>query len=210
MKEQDQELAERVRRALRGHEQSIAPSTVVECRDGVVRLSGMVDVLSERLAAEEEARRIPGVRDVENGLTIAVDGQITDKHIELELMDRLRGNPEFDRIGVKVNGGVVTLVGEADNLRVERQAREEAASTRGVREVKSQVRVDNRRDDVSIMNDINRFLAATDIYLEASVQDGTVRLRGAVADEDDRRYVEEMVIGLPGVQRLLNELEIES
>lgn len=42
----------------------------VDVRDGVVTLSGTVDSAEEKRAAEEDARAVPGVRDVVSNLII--------------------------------------------------------------------------------------------------------------------------------------------
>lgn len=101
----------------------------VECQDGVIQLSGIVDVLADRQQAEAIARDVPGVRDIRNGLTVAMDGAMTDEHIREEVNRRLARTG----LGAEVDVGRVTLLGRVDNLADAREAYRIASGTRGVR-----------------------------------------------------------------------------
>jgi len=64
-------LATAVHEALAKDRRVDAEQVRVEARDGAVRLLGEVDTNEERDAAGEVARRVSGVRRVDNELTVA-------------------------------------------------------------------------------------------------------------------------------------------
>ncbi|MCL4425021.1 MAG: BON domain-containing protein [Firmicutes bacterium] len=133
----DEKIGRRIREELFKEEQSSAPDVQVEVRGGVAHLSGIVDVLAERLKAEEIARRVEGVRGVENRLSVSYDGRTDDKAIEAEIRRELEAQEETEGVGVKVERGVVTLLGRVQTLEQEWQATQTAQGVRGVREVVS-------------------------------------------------------------------------
>ena len=67
----DELLATAVHEALAKDRRVDAEQVRVEAREGAVRLLGEVDSNQERDAAGEVARRVPGVRRVDNELTVA-------------------------------------------------------------------------------------------------------------------------------------------
>ena len=67
----DELLATAVHEALAKDRRVDAEQVRVEAREGAVRLLGEVDTNKERDAAGEVARRVPGVRRVDNELTVA-------------------------------------------------------------------------------------------------------------------------------------------
>ena len=67
----DELLATAVHEALAEDRRVDAQQVRVEAKEGTVRLIGEVDTDQEREAAEKVARRVRGVRRVENQLTVA-------------------------------------------------------------------------------------------------------------------------------------------
>lgn len=214
-KSEDQRLAEKVKDTLLHNTESTGIDVKVDCVDGVIRLKGIVDVLSEKLAAEEIARGVPGVKNVESGLTVAMDGQFNDKHIQKEVTSKLADHPETRSIGAEVHGGEVKLVGQAETLHQEHKAKEIAQGTRGVRGVDSQVKVGTPGDidDATITNEVERMLANSDIgaqYIQTYTADGVVHLKGWVDDEQERRRVVDLVRQIHGVRDVRSTLVLRS
>ena len=207
------ELARKVKEALMERTRSTGVDVKVEVRgEGMIRLAGIVDVLSERVAAEDIARRVPGVSKVINDLTVSMDGQFTDKHIEKEVVERLGSRPETAGVGARVSQGVVTLLGRVENLARARAAVRLAERTRGVREVRSELRLQAvLRDDATITNEVERTLSARGLeagLIDTRTVDGVVRLRGQVDDAEQRRQAEEAASAVPGVREVRNELDV--
>ena len=84
----------------------------VAAEDGVVTLTGRVDSLGLKLAAEQAAKRVAGVRSVANDLHVRADNERTDTDIAREALHRLRNNVCVP-IGVQavVTDGFITLDG---------------------------------------------------------------------------------------------------
>jgi osmotically-inducible protein OsmY len=90
----------------------------VAVKDGIVTLTGRVDSYWEKVAAEEAAARVDGVRAVANELEIRlpISSERTDEDIARAAVNRLAWTITVpkDRIKVKVSNGWVTLEGEVD------------------------------------------------------------------------------------------------
>lgn len=206
----DHSLVYQIKDALRAEGLSSAPDIGVTVRDGVVTLTGMVDVLAEKRAAEEICYRIPGVVKVENGLTISVDGPVDDGDVEEAVRSKLdeSGLPE---VGLQVSRGAVELVGRVETLDEAQTAVRAAEAARGVKAVRSSLAIDSEADDATIVNEVERRLANSGIgaaYIAARSRDGEVELEGSVADRDELNAVEELVRSVRGVRAVRSRLTI--
>lgn len=181
--------------------------------DGLVRIQGIVDVLKERDQAEELVRDIPGVRRVENNVTVCTDGGIDDEDVAFEVSEELLANPEVpDSVGVKVSGGQVQLVGSIQNQGQALEAIETAEKARGVREVRNQLKYSEEIDDASITNRVQTaLLEETNLIpgrVKALTEDGTVILSGNASDEDIKQAME-VAARVPGVKTVKNNFHRE-
>lgn len=82
---------------------------------GVVTLFGIVPSLEAKAAAETHARRVKGVKGVENELQVVAStkqaaGQVRDEELEREVKKTL-DTPAFKDISIEVKNGVVRLTG---------------------------------------------------------------------------------------------------
>ena len=134
----DEQLVQKVHQALEEQMETIGLDMNITARDGEVTLVGIVDWLAEKEQAEAITKKVPGVMKVENALTLAMDGEITDKDIEEEATAKLE-EAKLIQFGVEVNDGVVTLMGRGDKDN-ERKARYAVAHVRGVKEIVSAVK----------------------------------------------------------------------
>lgn len=119
--------------------------------NGEVTLQGVVDTLAEKVRLEEKLRQIPGVRRIENNITISTDGEITDADVLKEVREELNADPEVNLrdIGAQVSRGTVILRGHTDNPAQVQRAAKTAAKARGVHRVLNQVHID-RHDDADL------------------------------------------------------------
>jgi len=128
-------------------------------QDGVVQVQGIVDVLEEKIRAEQLISSFPEVKKVENDITVCTDGGIDDEDVAFEVSEELRANPEVpDSVGVRVVGGEVQLVGSVSNYNEAEEALETAAKARGVREVSSLLKMAETVDDVTLTDQIQSAL----------------------------------------------------
>ncbi|MGI6357986.1 MAG: BON domain-containing protein [Bacillota bacterium] len=112
MSEQDKRLWRDVLHALQSKLETEAADINLIIQGGKVTLSGVVDVYADKLAAAEAVRAVDGVESVENGLTVATDGEIDDGEIKAAIERKLRQN-QLPVVGIEVHHGDVFLRGEA-------------------------------------------------------------------------------------------------
>lgn len=180
-------------------------------QDGVVQVQGIVDVLEEKIRAEQLISSFPEVKKVENDITVCTDGGIDDEDVAFEVSEELRANPEVpDSVGVRVVGGEVQLVGSVSNYNEAEEALETAAKARGVREVSSLLKMAETVDDVTLTDQIQS--ALTDKLetipgrIRVRVEDGVVTLTGNTPGEVALEAVN-IAGSINGVKRVINQID---
>ena len=84
----------------------------VTAEDGVVTLTGTVDSLAMKVAAERAVKRVDGVRSVANDLRIRARNERTDTDIARDAVHRLRNNVAIPvTVQAVVRDGYITLDG---------------------------------------------------------------------------------------------------
>jgi len=124
----------------------------VDTRDGVVTLFGIVPTENAKKAAEANARKVSGVKDVKNELQVVADAKreavnAKDDDIERGVEQALASNRQVaeDDIDVSVKDGIVRLTGEVPSESDRLAAGFVARSAAGVRAVLV--------DDLRVSND---------------------------------------------------------
>ncbi|ABR50388.1 transport-associated protein [Alkaliphilus metalliredigens QYMF] len=184
------------------------------CRDGFVHVSGMVDVLAEKQRAEEIIGKIEGVRKIENKITVAMDSNITDKHMEKEVLLRFQEYPHDDAVrglGVKVHDGGASLLGHVDNLKSAHDAMDLASQVRGIKHVVNNITIDTLGDypDTTISNHIIQQYSQIPIGykdIHRKVSGGVVTLTGYVDNLQEVELAGEIAKGTEGVKKVRNRL----
>jgi osmotically-inducible protein OsmY len=152
--------------------------------DGAVTLKGTAGSWTTRLAAEEAARRIRGVREVVNH--IVVNPKLAHARRDADIAQAVRHALEWDakvpdkRICATVADGAATLEG--------------APSTHELR--------------ANIEHALARHVAHAAAHVEIHVEPGKVTLRGHVPSCAERQVVEGAVRGTPGVSNVESHLAI--
>jgi hyperosmotically inducible periplasmic protein len=115
---------------------------------GDVEFTGFVNSREEGDAATHDARRIAGVRSVDNKLQINGGGPVLgratdDRTINEEVRSALASNPETEssRIEVNTSGGIVQLAGFVSTDEQRAAAGNVASSVQGVRHVDNDLRL---------------------------------------------------------------------
>ncbi|HBG16829.1 MAG TPA: transporter [Firmicutes bacterium] len=134
-------LEERIRQRI--EESALAPYGIkATVSNGVVYLQGIVDLLAEKEEAEKVVQQVEGVETIENALTLSTDGAIDDGDVHFEVSEELRINPLIpETVGCKVTKGEVLILGEVSSEEEVKAAIKAAASARGVKEVKSGLKI---------------------------------------------------------------------
>lgn len=136
-----------VRAVLRDDPRVGAEAPQILSRGGVVTLSGPMNGLPSRDAAEEDARNTRGVRRVDDRVVVVPPGLPSDAAIMENVETALKGDPflaEGSAIQVSVTKGIVTLTGAVDSNFQRFTAEGDAGNVPGVREVDE--RIDVRKE----------------------------------------------------------------
>jgi hyperosmotically inducible protein len=204
----DLDLMKAVKDALLQGTESAGIDVKVSAEDGVVRLSGVVDVLSHKRAAEAIARRVAGVRHVDNDITVANEETLTDKDLQAAVTGKLAARPEFRQIGCKVHKGVVTLLGHAGSRGDIAGAIRLVEGMAGVRDVVAEsIKVDagEKKEDADLSRAAQRLLDQmgydhTDFQVYSDA--GVLFVKGFVHTREDRSRLKTALHQLSGVGRV--------
>jgi osmotically-inducible protein OsmY len=198
---------------------SVDSEIAVAAKDGEVTLSGEVDSYWKKVAAEEAAQRVAGVRAVVSVLVVKLPVAVrkTDSEIADAVRSALRWNSELDhdQIEVKVEGGRVDLTGSVDWLFEKESAQKTVEKVFGVLGVSNSLALKPRPADANRIKGKIRAayhrsatLNAESIYIDAA--GSTIILYGAVSSCAERKEAENIAYALPGVTNVVNKIEIES
>jgi osmotically-inducible protein OsmY len=117
--------------------------TAVE--DGIVTLSGSVDIYQQKLNAAKDARKLANVQGVRNLITV-VGNNVSDSDLAVQLdrklyYDRLAQDNLFNYVTASVENGVATLSGETRDAYDRDSALDLVDSTPGVKDVINNIKV---------------------------------------------------------------------
>jgi hyperosmotically inducible protein len=191
--------------------------------DGIVTLTGSVDIYQQKLDAAKKARKTSEVQGVRN--LIAVEGKsVPDAELAAQLdrklyYDRVGYDVAFNYITASVENGTVTLIGEARTDVARDSALALAYRMPGVKDVFNDVRV----DPTSIFDDQIRVKTLRAIYrdpvlsryaidparpIRILVNNGHISLDGVVATQMDKNVAGIRANQVFGAFSVKNNLEL--
>jgi osmotically-inducible protein OsmY len=187
----------------------------VAVTDGVVCLSGWVESYAQRLAAEQAALRVKGVRAMALHLHVrlAPGHERSDMDIALAAERALRWNSQVpDTVRVIVDDGWLTLEGSVA-WAFQRDAAERAvAGLLGVTGVSNQIAIRPASAAGDVRSLVQQALARqSDLdggRVEVTVHDSSVTLRGTVRSWSERVLAAGAAWSAPGVASVSNELVV--
>jgi hyperosmotically inducible protein len=192
--------------------------------DGIVTLTGTVDLYQRKLDAAKLARKIASTQGVRNLITVG-GANVPDAQLEQKLATKLRYvrvgyDSTFDFFALGVKDGVVTVDGQ-DRTGVGRdEALADIANMPGVKDVIDNVSI----EPVSQIDDGLRLRAMQVIYsdpflskyamdparpIRIIVANGHVTLYGSVDNKTDKEVAGIRANQLPGVFSVENKLQVE-
>ena len=193
--------------------------------DGIVTLTGTVDLYQRKLGAAKMARKAANVQGVRNLITVA-GPSVTDAQLEQKLATKLRYvrvgyDNTFDYFAIGVKDGVVTVEGQ-DRTGIGRdEAFADIANMPGVKDVIDNISV----EPVSTFDDGLRLRALRAIYgdsvlskyamdparpIRIIVTNGHVTLYGSVDNTMDKQVAGIRANQLFGAFSVDNKLQVES
>lgn len=191
---------------------------------GIVTLSGTVDLLATKIAAEDKVHHAKGVQAIRDQIQVAggelSDQQLQDKLVKAIQYDRVGyGTTAFNAISVAVQNGVVLLGGHAYGPTDAASAVALVTNTKGVKDV-----IDNIQVDPTSMNDdririatfraiygysmLNKYAIDPAKPIRIQVANGHVTLYGVVDSQADKNAAGIRANGVPGVFSVTNNLQV--
>lgn len=190
--------------------------------DGIVTLSGNVELFIDKVNAEKRVRKIQNVDGVRNRIQVA-----SSVHDEI-LRDQLSNKLRYDRIGygivfnnltLSVENGVATVAGKVRDYPDRDSAIAIVETTPGVKDVIDEIEVAPN----SINDDRLRIALARSIYgnstlqkyaldpqapIRIVVENGNVELHGVVTNQLDKQVAYTQASSVPGVFSVKNNILI--
>jgi osmotically-inducible protein OsmY len=193
--------------------------------DGIVTLTGTVNLYQDKLDAAKRVKKLANVNGVRNQIAVAgetvSDGQLQQKLAKKLAYDRVGySDNAFNYLALQVNNGVVTVSGDTYNDVARDSALAIVQRMPGVKDVVSEVKV----LPVSIFDDSIRIRTARAIYrdgvlgryatdpvdpIRIVVQNGHVTLYGAVQSTMDKNIAGIRANGVAGSFSVENKLVVD-
>lgn len=189
----------------------------VAVKNGVVTLSGHVDSYSKKLAAENAAKKVVGVKAVAEDIEVGISPSYhkTDAEIAEAVLDALKWHNavQEEKIKIKVEDGNVRLEGEVEWEYQRTMAKTAIENLSGVRLITNLIIVKPKISPSDIQKKINaafhRSATVDSSKIEVEADGSRVTLRGTVRSIAEREDAENAAWFAPGVISVVNNIEIE-
>jgi osmotically-inducible protein OsmY len=188
----------------------------VSVKDGIVTLTGWVDSYMKKIAAEEAAHRVPGVKAVANDIEVRLlsSDERTDADLAAAVLNALKWDAAIPtgKIDVTVSKGWVTLKGEVEFAFQKRDAERAVQRLTGVKGVTNLITVTSHVTPSELKQQIEKALvrnAQTDAsHITVEMQGTKVILRGTVRSYAEKKAAEDIAWSAPGVTDVDNRIAI--
>lgn len=211
----DEEIQTDVLEELRWDTRVQPNEIVVAVKDGIITLTGWVDLYLKKIAAQEAARRVRGVKAVVNDIEVRLpsSAERTDADLAASVLNVLRWDAAIPTgtLDVTVSQGLVTLKGEVDRGFQKRAALRAICRLSGVKGITNLMMVKSRVLPTDLKQQIERALlrnAQTDARnITVEMEGSRVILRGTVRSSAEKQAAEDTACwSAPGVTEVDNLL----
>jgi osmotically-inducible protein OsmY len=191
-----------------------ADRIVVDVLEGVVTLTGEVGSFSEKLAAEQAARRVSEVRDLANAIQvnlISLDCR-SDKDLLKFSVNALKSLAHLpkDAIQVMVQDGFVRLTGALDWQCQKNIAMNTIAQLYGVKGIQDHIVINAGDASLLVQTDIEAALERCALayarVIKVQVSGSNVTLSGRVSSWSERELAKQAAWGSPGVLKVIDQM----
>jgi osmotically-inducible protein OsmY len=198
-----------------------------ESKNGVVTLTGTVAESSHKSLAEDTVASLPGVKSVDNQLTVKAESpaEHSDAWLGMKVKSALlfHRNVRATKTDVNVEDGVVTLSGEASSLAQKELATEYAGDVEGVKSVKNDMAIiaaepaehetmAEQIDDASITAQVKSALLAhrstSALQTKVNTDHGVVTVSGVAKNAAEKSLVTKLVNDINGVTSVVNDMTV--
>jgi len=190
----------------------------VAVKNGIVTLSGTVNSYSKKIAAENAAKSIKGVKAVAEDIQVLVrpDNSKSDADLASAVLNAIKWHSiaQEDKVQVKVEDGWVTLSGHADYEFQKTAAENAVENLLGVKGVVNniivvpQIETKDVKREIALAFHRSATLDSGNITIET--QGDKVVLKGKVRSFAEKRDAAKAAWRAPGVRAVENKLEIAS
>jgi osmotically-inducible protein OsmY len=196
-------------------------------KDGVVTLTGSVTDARRSALAEDTVSNLPGVRSVDNQLTIKSppSNANADWWTSFNVKSLLMFHRDVSGTATEVNtlNGVVTLTGEASSLAQKELTTEYAMDVDGVTSVDNKLTIAapqpvreqtaaEKLDDASITAQVKGALmshrSTSALSTSVATKNGVVTLGGIAKNNAEKSLVTKLVQDVHGVSQVVNEMTV--
>lgn len=212
----DDQLKQDVQAELSWDPTIVSPHIRVQAEDGVVTLSGRVASLAEKLAAEDAARRVSGLRALAVDLVVVIPGHA--RRSDTEIAQAARQALDWcvlvpaGQVVATVEAAHVELQGEVERPFQRRAAERAVRGLRGVASVVNHIRLRSPVDEAGIERRLCDALSLHSLRdrrdLAVAIDGTTVRLSGHLPSWAERDAAAAALRSQPGVERLVNDVVV--
>lgn len=189
----------------------------VEVNDRIVTLSGHPTSYAEKLAAEQAAQRVSGVKAVVIEMEVRLPQ--ADMHTDEDTAGAVRSMLRWmvglseEAVKVQVEKGWVTLRGSVSSAHLSHLAERTVGHMRGVLGVSNLIDVSAGHSQQDLAEKISRALqrhAEREAkHIDIKVRGGTVTLTGKVGSLSERAAVRGAAWAAQGVHAVIDDLDVE-
>ena len=189
----------------------------VEVDNGIVTLTGSVHHYGQKLAAQDAAHRVEGVRDVVNDVHVTLPDRLarTDHDIALMIRRLLKWDVRIsdDRLTCTVSDGWVTLEGSVDVWRQREDAEHAVRHLACVRGVNNLIAVHPQAAspteiEQAIHEALTRRAQLEAERIQVRLDEGTVTLSGHVGTWKEKLAIIEAVSHAPGIETIKDDMQV--
>lgn len=185
-------------------------------KNGIVTLTGNVDLLVKKTEALHAAKKIKGVAAIVDEIKVVLEkGSCTsDQEIAIQIVAKFKENQIIPQntVSITVEKGCVTVEGILPWHFQREAALELIRNQKGVREVTNKIRLKTElHDQVEkelLEKALQRHWAIDTDEIDIEVAGATVQLSGTVGSIFQKEEVERIAYKTPGVIKVINNLKV--